>query len=49
MATAYCFKCKCKREATDSEYVTTKRSVVLLKGKCVICGTKMCCAKGKAE
>ena len=49
MATAYCFKCKCKREATDSEYIKNKRNIIVLKGKCVICGTTMYCAKGKAE
>jgi Zn finger protein HypA/HybF involved in hydrogenase expression len=53
MPTAYCVKCKGKKEMKDPEEVTmkgkggTKRSA--MKGTCPDCGTKMFRILGKAK
>jgi hypothetical protein len=39
--TAYCLKCKTKREMKDVEPVTMKNGRKALKGKCTVCGTGM--------
>jgi hypothetical protein len=39
--TAYCMKCKQKREMKDTERVTMKNGRPALKGKCTVCGTGM--------
>lgn len=41
METAYCVKCRAKREMKDPKTVTTKNNRKALKGKCVTCGTNM--------
>ena len=41
MSTAYCVKCKEKREVKDPEQVTMKNGRKALKGTCPNCGTKM--------
>ena len=39
--TAYCVKCKEKRQMVDANEVTTKNNRKALQGKCKVCGTKM--------
>jgi Zn finger protein HypA/HybF involved in hydrogenase expression len=39
--TAYCVKCKAKREMKDPKTVTMKNGKKALKGTCPKCGTKM--------
>ncbi len=39
--TAYCVKCKAKREMVDAEQVTMKNGRPAMKGKCSQCGTGM--------
>ncbi len=39
--TAYCVKCKSKREMVDVQKVTMKNGRPALKGKCAVCGTGM--------
>jgi hypothetical protein len=39
--TAYCVKCKQKREMKDTEQVTMKNGRPALRGKCTVCGTGM--------
>lgn len=39
--TAYCVKCKEKREMLDAEKVTMKNGRPAMKGKCSVCGTGM--------
>jgi len=39
--TAYCVKCKSKREMTDTEEVTMKNGRKARKGKCEHCATGM--------
>ena len=41
MDTAYCVKCRSKREMKDAKTVVTKNNRKALKGKCVTCGTNM--------
>ncbi|MEX0621634.1 MAG: DUF5679 domain-containing protein [Candidatus Woykebacteria bacterium] len=41
MSTAYCVKCKTKREVSSPEQVTMKNGRKALKGTCPVCGTKM--------
>ena len=41
MATAYCVKCRTKREIKDPEEVTLKNGRPAVKGTCPECGTKM--------
>ena len=37
--TAYCVKCKTKREMKDPEQTTMKNGRPATKGKCPVCGT----------
>jgi len=39
--TAYCVKCKEKKEIQNPEEVTMKNGRSALKGKCAVCGTGM--------
>jgi len=39
--TAYCVKCKAKREIKNPEKITLKNGRVATKGICPVCGTKM--------
>lgn len=48
MSTAYCVKCKEKREVQDPEQVTMKNGRKALKGTCPNCGTKMFKIGGQA-
>jgi Domain of unknown function (DUF5679) len=40
METAYCIKCKEKREIKDTTQITMKNGKPALQGLCVVCGTK---------
>jgi len=39
--TAYCFKCRAKREMKDPQEVTLKNGRKAVRGTCPVCGTKM--------
>lgn len=39
--TAYCVKCKAKKNITEAEEVTMKNGRKAMKGKCPDCGTGM--------
>jgi len=39
--TAYCVRCKEKREMKDAQQVMMKNGKPALKGQCVVCSTKM--------
>ncbi len=39
--TAYCVKCRTKREMVDAQKVTMKNGRPAMKGKCASCGTGM--------
>jgi len=41
MPTAYCFKCRQKREIKDPKQVTLKNGRSALQGTCPVCGTKL--------
>ena len=41
MTTAYCVKCRTKREIKDPEEVTLKNGRPAVKGTCPECGTKV--------
>jgi RNase P subunit RPR2 len=41
MVTAYCVKCKAKREMKNPKVVTMKNKRKAVKGTCAKCGTKM--------
>ena len=41
METAYCVKCREKKQMKDVKNVTTKNNRKALKGKCVTCSTNM--------
>jgi len=41
MTTAYCVKCRTKREIKDPQEVTLKNGRPAVKGTCPECGTKM--------
>jgi len=41
MATAYCVKCKEKREIKDAKQVTMKNGRPATQGICPVCGTKI--------
>jgi len=41
MATAYCVKCKEKREIKDAMQVTMKNGRPATQGVCPVCGTKI--------
>ncbi len=47
--TAYCVKCKEKREMKDEQAVTMKNGRNAVKGKCPVCGTGMYSILGKAK
>jgi hypothetical protein len=47
--TAYCVKCKAKREMKDEQEVTMKNGRKAVKGKCPTCGTGMHSILGKAK
>ena len=47
--TAYCVKCKAKREMKDEQEVTMKNGRKAVKGKCPVCGTGMYSILGKAK
>ena len=47
MVTAYCVKCKRKREMSNPQSVTMKNRRKALKGKCPACGTGMFRIEGK--
>ena len=42
MSTAYCVKCKAKKEVSNPEQITMKNGRKALKGTCPDCGTNMC-------
>jgi ribosomal protein S27E len=39
--TAYCVKCKEKREMKDAHQITMKNGRPAMQGACVVCGTKL--------
>jgi len=39
--TAYCVKCKDKREMKDYQHITMKNGKPALQGPCPVCGTKL--------
>ena len=41
MTTAYCVKCRTKREIQDPQETTLKNGRPAVKGKCPECGTNM--------
>jgi hypothetical protein len=41
MATAYCMKCRQKREMKDAKPVTLKNGRPAIQGVCPVCGTKV--------
>jgi len=41
MATAYCVKCRTKREMANPVQITMKNGKPATKGKCPVCGTVM--------
>ena len=41
METAYCVKCKQKREMMNPKLITTKNNRSAMQGICKVCGTKM--------
>jgi hypothetical protein len=41
MATAYCLKCRAKREMRNPQQVTLKNGRPATKGSCPVCGTPM--------
>jgi galactose-1-phosphate uridylyltransferase len=41
MATAYCVKCREKREIKDPQETTLKNGRPALKGTCPVCGTNV--------
>ena len=45
--TGYCVRCRTKRDIVEANIVEGKRRVA--KGKCPICGTKMCIFLKKKE
>ena len=47
MVVGYCVKCKKKNEILDGKESKTKKGTRILKGKCIVCGTKMCRMLGK--
>jgi len=47
--TAYCVKCKAKREMVDEKQVTMKNGRNAMKGKCPVCGTGMFSILGMAK
>ena len=47
--TAYCVKCKAKREMKDEQEVTMKNGRKAVKGKCPTCGTGTYSILGKAK
>ena len=47
MSTAYCVKCKAKKEVTNPEQVTMKNGRKAMKGKCSKCTTGMYKILGK--
>jgi hypothetical protein len=49
MATAYCLKCKSNREITNSRYETAANGVLVVKGECPICRTKIARLLGKPK
>jgi len=48
LATAYCVKCKAKREMKDPQQITFKNGRPATQGICPVCGTKIV-AIGKAS
>ena len=48
LATAYCVKCKAKREMKDPQQITFKNGRPATQGVCPVCGTKIV-AIGKAS
>ena len=47
--TAYCVKCKAKRDMTGASKVTMKNGRSAMRGTCSKCGTKMFSILGKAK
>lgn len=41
--TGYCVKCKAKSEMENAKDELTSKGKPIIKGKCVKCGTTMCC------
>ena len=41
LTSAYCVKCKAKREMKDPKNVTMKNGKKAVQGTCPVCGTKM--------
>ena len=41
MSTAYCVKCRAKKEVSSPEQITMKNGKKALKGTCPDCGTKV--------
>lgn len=42
MVNAYCCKCKAVKEMSEIVAGKTSRGVNMLRGKCLLCGGKMC-------
>lgn len=47
--TAYCVKCKKKKEIKDAQEVKMKNGRLAMKGKCPDCGTGMYCILGAGK
>lgn len=47
MPTAYCFKCRLKREIKDPKQVTLKNNRRAVQGSCPVCGRKLSRIIGK--
>lgn len=41
MMTAYCVKCKTKREMAEAKAVTLKNGTPAMQGTCPVCGTRL--------
>lgn len=41
MMTAYCVKCKTKREMADAKAITLKNGTPAMQGTCPVCGTRL--------
>ena len=42
MTIAYCVKCKSKREMKDTSEGKTSKGIIMIRGSCSVCNTKMC-------
>lgn len=47
MTAGYCVKCKKKQEMKDTSEGKTKKGVLMVRGSCPVCNTKMCKIGGR--